>query len=667
MPSIRRMADQAAVDRRITKEEAQQLVAKATSDGKVTAYEKAQLRTVLETYKDLFSAEAKDLVLPLLQRTPPPAPGQVISLDPTPSQRPVYLGADGSFTVNANGAPPRDVKEKGEALFRAGELIDNARENLFAGLPVALRQKAFEQLGPSLSTTPPAGLDARQALQARASAGTVLLHLLEGTKEPELQPTLLKAYDALVRAEPDQRLKENLAFHLSNSPAAQAGEAKKVADALVSTFAPTTPPYEKWFANGNKTVKLDWQVGDEFLAGFNSKLTRAGWKETAPNSGVFQKTFNDPRNGETKFEIRTRLGGGSNLLDKLTDPSVHIVGYDGHSNWGRNQVGSIKRTPELPEGGAGKLFLSNLCVGKSQLDAFKEKYPNLQVTTTYGSSAVDTDIDGLARLFSARAGWDQITPFMDRIDGHYDRNNFVTPTATLTREKVLDRDNDGQADYLDKHFNVSTFNVAVDTQREFRPVKQDRDATLLDGTKVLIAAQVLNTVSEFNGVLKEVNEHSRVVANGWFEPKAGEAEVVKFEKVKGADGQPEYRMQVNARYSHMSEGAMRATCVYELNRFLQSSGEQTLEPVDRKLLAVIGYAQSLDIDDGWRDDELFTQFLGRYNLPAISRNDIQALLDAEHHDYAGSQEMVDALKAKLTPQVLAELKKPEVGVPVRYV
>lgn len=26
--------------------------------------------------------------------------------------------------------------------------------------------------------------------------------------------------------------------------------------------------------------------------------------------------------------------------------------------------------------------------------AFKEKFPNLQVTTTYGSSAVDTDIDG---------------------------------------------------------------------------------------------------------------------------------------------------------------------------------------------------------------------------------------------------------------------------------
>jgi hypothetical protein len=126
-------------------------------------------------------------------------------------------------------------------------------------------------------------------------------------------------------------------------------------------------------------------------------------------------------------------------------------------------------------------------------------------------------------------------------------------------------------------------------------------------------------------------------------------------------------MTVNARYAHMSEEALRATCVYELNRWLQASGEQRIDPVDRKLLAVIGFAQSLDIDESWRDDEVFTNFLARYNLPEIPRREIQALLNAEHHDYAGNQAMVTALKAKLSPQVLEQLKKPEVGEPVRYV
>ncbi|MEW5743166.1 MAG: hypothetical protein AB1938_29900 [Myxococcota bacterium] len=667
MPSsIRTLARNAAADRTITRDEAQALVNRATADGKITSYEKSQLRQALTQYKDLFASGAADLLKPLLEPTRPPAPGQVVNLDPTPSQRPVYLGADGSFTVHSNGSPPRTSLEKGDALYRAGELVDNARENLFAGLPKDLRQKAFEQLGPTLSTSNPAGFDEKQALQARASSGAVLLHLLEGTKEPELATPMLKAYEALVKAEPNQRLKESLIFHLSNSPAAQSGDAKKVADALMTTLAPLKPPYEKWFANGNKTIKLDWQVGDEFLSGFRSNLTRSGWKETAAGSGVYQKTFNDPQHGETKFEIRTRLGGGSSLLEKVGDKSVHIVGYDGHSNWGKNQTSSIKRKDPLPDGGDGQLFFTNLCVGKSQIDAMKEKFPNLQYATTYGSSSTDTDIDALAKFISQRKGWDEITPFLDRTDGHWDRNNFVTPISTLVREKVLDRDNDGQADYLDKHFNVSTFAVAEDTRREFRPVKQDRPADLLDGTKLGIAAQVLNTVSEFNGILRDVNEHSRVIAGGWFEPKAGEAAVVKFEKAKGKDGQPEYRMTVNARYSHMSEEALRATCVYELNRWLQSSGEQKLDPVDRKLLAVIGFAQSLDIDDSWRDDEVFGEFLKRYNLPAISRSDIQQLLDAEHHDYAGSQSMVNALKAKLPANVLAELKKPEVGEPVRY-
>ncbi|MBE2253064.1 MAG: hypothetical protein IAE78_26260 [Myxococcus sp.] len=665
MPSIRSLATAAAADRRITKEEAQAIVAKATSDGKVTSYEKSQLRTALSQYKDLFAADAKKLIEELLAPLPPPSVGQAIPLDPTPSQRPVFLAADGTFTVNSNGAPPRTAVEKGDALFRAGELVDNARDNVFQGLPAETQHKVFAQLKATLDAPPP-GLDARQALQLRASTGAVLLHLMEAAKDPAQLKPMLAAYEGLVKGEKDKRLQENLVFHLSNSPIAKSGDAKAVADALLPALTPIKPPYEKWFANGNTAVKMDWQVGDEFLAGFQRNLTSKGWKETTAGSGVYTKAFNEPGVGETKFEIRTRLGGGSNLLEKVSDPAVHIIGYDGHSNWGKNQVGSLKRAPSLPDGGDGKLYLSNLCVGKSQLDAFKEKFPNLQVATTYGSSAVDTDIDGMARLMARRAGWNDITPFLDRTDGHWGRNNFVTPNTTLVREQVLDRDNDGQADYLDKHFNVSTFNVAVDTQREFRPVKQDRPSELLDGTKVLIAAQIINTVSEFSGILKSVNEHSRVIPNGWFEPKAGEADVVKFEKVKGPTGQPEYRMQVNARYSHMSEEALRATCVFEFNRWLQASGEQRMDPVDRKLAAVIGFAQSLDIDESFRDDEVFTNFLSRYNLPAISRRDIQVLLDAEHHDYAGSQAMVNSLKARLAPEALAELKKPEVGEPVRY-
>src|SRR3990167_3564900 len=160
MPSIRRQADAAAADRLITRAESQGLVDRVKSDGKVTAYEKAQLKTILSVHKDLFTPETEALIRPLLERTPAPTPGQVVSLDPTPSQRPVYLAADGSFTVHSDGKAGTTAG-KGDALFRAGELVDNAKGNLFAGLPKDTRQKAFAALAPTLSTSAPAGFDAR--------------------------------------------------------------------------------------------------------------------------------------------------------------------------------------------------------------------------------------------------------------------------------------------------------------------------------------------------------------------------------------------------------------------------------------------------------------------------------------------------------------------------
>ncbi|MBL8952993.1 MAG: hypothetical protein JNK82_19605 [Myxococcaceae bacterium] len=667
MPGIRRTADTLAKDGVLSRADAQALVDKIARDGKVTAYEKAQLKGIITHYRTAFEPAALQAVEALLARQPTQPAGGAVALDVLTSQRPVFLGPDGNFTVHADGKPPANATERGEALFRTGELIDHATKNLFETTPPALRGKVFEQLEVSLRSLP---ADPNQSLQQRASVGTAMLHLLEATSEQPLRGRLLAAYGAMIEKEPDRRLQASLVFHLSNSPLAQSGDAKQVADRFITKLAPAAPPYEKWFANGNTTVNLDWQVGPEFIDGFKKSIAQKGWKEVAGagfGATVYEKAFNDPAAGETKFRITVRGANSTGLLSKLNDASVHIMGYDGHANWGNNQVGSIRNAPQTADGGDGKLFISNLCVGKSQIDAMAKKFPNLQVTTTYGSSAVDTDIDGLAKLLAKRAGWADINPFMDRVDGQWERNNFVTPASTLVRERVLDRDNDGQADYLDKHFNYSTFNVADDTAREFRPVRQDRPAHTLDGTKINIAAQVLNTVSEFSSVHNRVNPDSKVIAAGWFEPKAGEAEVVKFERVKGPGGKDEYRMSVNASYSHMSEEALRATCVYELNRFLQSSGIQTLPAVDRKLNAVIGFAQSLDIDGGYRDNEVWKSFLGRYNLPNVDRQAIQALLDAEHHDYAGSQAMIDSLKAKLSPDVLAALAKPEVGEPVRII
>lgn len=245
-------------------------------------------------------------------------------------------------------------------------------------------------------------------------------------------------------------------------------------------------------------------------------------------------------------------------------------------------------------------------------------------------------------------------------------DNYVTPVSTLEREKVLDRDNDGQADYLDKHFSYSTFKVPEDTRREFEPVKQDRHATILDGTKVLVSANMVNTLSEFSGILDRANPDSKVIAGGWFEPKLGDKDVIRFSEQKGRSGKTEYVMQVSARYSHLSEEALRAVTVFEFNRYLGDKGLLRMPPEDVKLAGLLAFGQSLAVDEGYRDREVWSTFLQRFNLPpSIDLSMVtQALAAHTGHSYAGDAAGIAKLKELIGPAALAELKKPTVGAPV---
>lgn len=691
--TIRRMGDRAAADRNFTLDEAKQLVAQAKANGIVSASEKQALQAIMTKYADTFQPGALDVIKALITPTtppPPPAGSATVNLAPGNTERPVFLNANGVFTAAADGKPPANDLELGDAVFRAAEAADNAREPLLATANKDLRTKTFDQLKLALARvpadgTPPAGMDKNQALQLRASTGAMLIDLMNASPEAELRLPVAKTLEAMIRAETDPRLRENLIFHLSNAPAAQAGEVKAISDTLLKQLAPTSPPYDKWFANGNKTVNLAWTVGQgEFWKGFTGYLKSHGFKPVGAESeyGVttYEAKLNKPGVGETTFRISVRQGGGD-ILAPMSDANMQMVGYDGHSNWGRNMTSSVKNGPAGT--GDGKLIFYNLCVGKGVLDRVKEKYGDAQVVTTYAASNFYTDAQGqmtrgeggqalmaLINGVAARADWTQLHTAMNKAaDIGYGRtwDNYITPISTQTREKVLDRDNDGQADYLDKHFNYSTFKVPEDTAREFQPVKQDRPASVLDGTKVLVSANMINTLSEFSGILDRVNPDSKVIAGGWYEPKPGEPkDVCRFTEQKGKDGKPEYVMTFNARYSHMSEEAMRATTVYEFNRFLQDSGKLRMTPQDAKLAGVIAFAQSLSVDEGYRDREVFTTFLKRYNLPeTIQLADVNTALGAHTgHNYAGDDAVIARLKTLIGPDALNALTRSEVGVPV---
>ena len=212
--SISRRSEQFAADRKFTPDEAKALVDQVKSNGIVSANEKSQIRALLVKHKDIFQPGAAELLKSLIDPQlppPPPADGRVLNLDPAGAHRPVFLNASGVFTANADGKPPANDIELGDAIFRAAELVDDAPgdKSPFATASAELRGKVLENLKAVLARVPAdgqpaAGLDANQALQMRASATTTLLELMNASPEAALQGKVVNLkIDRISRLEPE--------------------------------------------------------------------------------------------------------------------------------------------------------------------------------------------------------------------------------------------------------------------------------------------------------------------------------------------------------------------------------------------------------------------------------------------------------------------------------
>jgi hypothetical protein len=358
MSTISSLARQFAADNLITRAEAQQLVDKATKNGIVSAYEKKQLKEVLTAHADKFEAGAADLLKALLTTTPTPKPPpsdltRPLALSEGGASRPVFLSSSGTFVTSDTASEPKTSVELGDALYRAAALVDDSKVNPFATLDAGLQARTVDQTIAALGKA--SGLDPVQANQLRSSAATTLLALAEAATDPATQKKAVDAYADLARSEQHKPLRDSMIFNLHNSDLARTGDAKKISDELMNKLAPLYPPYDKWFADGNKTVNLEWTVGEgEFWKGFVNNLKQNGFKAVGAESeyGVsyYEKTVNKPGVGETTFRIGVRQGG-TNMMAPAGDPKVQVFGYDGHSNWGNTISSAVKNARPLGHGG----------------------------------------------------------------------------------------------------------------------------------------------------------------------------------------------------------------------------------------------------------------------------------------------------------------------------
>lgn len=709
--TLREAAWRLAQDGELSATDVTDLRALAEADGRVSGRERTTLIALLDFHAGQLTPSAKAAVRALagLEEAVarPEAPAGAIELGGEGARR-VYRLSDGRLSGDSHAAP-RTFDETGDVLYRAAKLIDDlpGGVKLFAASTAAVDAGLRNQLEAAMvaGREPPAGTTTTQALQMRSSAFTCLLHLAESlptTGEHLAEKRAAEeAAAAFARAEEHPVLAEAFAMFLHRADGLSAA-GRQAADALFAQRVPTAPPYGGWFEPGETqpTVVVHWSAGrgsEGFYKGTVELLQRAGFTaegEVSPRGpSWFRRTWPD-------LVVRLRLKEyASDVFAGMDDPAVHIVGYDGHSDIGRNMRRALARAPDQV---GHKLVFYGLCAGKDALFRVRARYPEAQVLTTFNSSYFRTADAGdgrrmvesenfnalieVLRGIEARADWKAIR---DRIredaiprywKGHHalpGGMNYVTPIDTGLRQTVLDLDADGQADALDRLVDFNAFDVATDTRAEFHARDPERPAGALAGTEVHVAANTCNTAMLYNPLTKKYNDTGRIVGAGYVDMKA-DAGIVRWSEIE-LDGEAAWALEVNHHYAHMSEEALRAVALYSWNahvwqrdpsryrnRWRASTWQSQPERPDRADVLLMGlllatFTLAYDMNEGFagphhRDREIWDALLVRFGLPSIDIRAPWALIIDEHHDYAGSPAMVTAWREKLDAETIAALR-----------
>jgi hypothetical protein len=618
------------------------------------------------------------------------AAGTHTNLDASGARLPVALGTNGRFTgtPGTNAETPVAI---GDGLYAAATLIDDTKGNLFdtASIGAAERAAVFANLktdldGVRAGKAAPQGLTDLQALQMRSSGTTVLLELMTAKDTPaDLKREAFGLYRQLIGEETNPLLKDAMVLHLDRLRGSLPADLHGRIDEVMDVVRPDRPPYESWFANGNDTVKVDWSSGSESYQDDIHNLKKDGFEVVSQDSGqtVLRKTY-EVNGEETKFEVTLRQFG-SDMFDHVDSPDTNMVIYTGHSNWGRNVRDSLGGV-DGQGSGKDKLVLTDLCVGKGEMQMFKDTFPEADLVTTFTSSYFissehggEPDSEGIHAILNtfegiaARKGYAGIAEDVRRENpwGSTHRregidNNFIFPTDVANRRKVLDQDHDGQADVFDRLVDFNAFAVKEDTAREFTGIDPARRADELVGTKVHFAAMTVNRLTIYSGVYSQVNADSRVVPGGYHDPKPGEQGIFRFEKTQ-LDGKEHVVMTMSSRHAHMSEEALRMAASYEYARYMDANrggGARRLDTAESILSGLVLASHSLDTDAGYRDREVWSAFLKAYNLPQVPRDVVERLKEVDHHWYSGSYQTIDELKKELGPEILRALSARGSGV-----
>ncbi len=498
----------------------------------------------------------------------------------------VHLLASGELSLSA--APSAEGPNH-LAIYEAALLVAAGR-NWLAGTAPGLRAKLSEHLLRAYDAG--RGGDSARERELRSGSATLLLQLaVEAARQGDqaLAQRITTAYLERATNERERGLRVSMIHNLQARadalqllPSDRAALQRLSADAL-----PAAPPYADWFKEGNRTLRIRHYMHHEFM--ILDAYTSRGYTQTDLGGGRYrlEGTEKDPNGKHPPIkvivEVQTVEGYStdSQILETLDDPSVHMPIYTGHSNLGGNIKMALDAAPSKQVG--GKLVIFGMCRGQQNTPEFYQRHPNAHLVTTaepmhiWGlRSVVTTALDAIAR----REGYAYM-----RNEVSDDGAPFYPDDASAYRYR--DEDRDGRPDVGDALYDVRQRGRGRG-QNVFTPRSSPPDPSAIDALPLTNAVSFARTILTYHGehdARSPMPESTgeRLISDGFFSDAANPNFLrITIEK---RGGREYFRLAINARYAHLSEGALAMRMLYELNRFFSlRRGEYGLAEKTRGML-----------------------------------------------------------------------------------
>ena len=604
-----------------------------------------------------------------------------------PADKPLFLSAEGQFATETDASRPLEGRIAG--LSRAAEAADQLADGraLFSHnqVSVEVQSKTLANIQDLLSV-----VDSNEALKAddkakvRSAAATVTHELIRGLGNEGAQGELKRAafaqYRAMVQQETVGGLKESMIFNAVQQRAMLPADLQKEVDGMKQAIAPTTLPYDKWFADGKRELNISYAAGhgENFYEGMTEFLQERGYTKITEGGG-----YNNPRH----LQMKKTVGGEEYTVNidlrhydddsfkDINDPKYDMIVYGGHSNLGGNTRRSLRRAPEAT--GEDKLIFLGLCSGKDNLDGVRKAFPEAQLVTTFNSSYFYTkptenggkqfttgeDAKALTEIIEGalkRDDWETIGDnIRERAVGrrhHKELGNYLTPIDTQFNARFLDGDSDGSVDLVDRHFNIDTIEVAAQPSNSLKPRKPPEGT--LNGDLPARASHFANTIDLYNPTYDDFSHKGRIVSDGYY-AGTNQDPIVKFSTVT-EDGRQFYKMQVNDRFAGTSEEALRAITMIEYHNHLAATEKDfpIKDPVQSVVTGLLTGVASLKYDQGYNDEAVFRAIKRRYNIPrGVHLKDAKAILAADSRDYTGSVRLANQWLERMDERTKAQLAR----------